>query len=113
MKIDDEKLSIVAKRCKDGESHVKGSRIRKCFYCGEDVWISPSSEAKRYDEIICEKCHWESYDGKDDLFVTQETIDEFNSWHYDRYGYRIKTEDVLKMIEGRIGLKVNLEDTKS
>ena len=103
-------VTIICVRC-NIPAQVPGSIVKKCDICKADVWISPSSQKKKFDKIYCQDCWQLDYnEKKDSLHITKDTIDEFNKWHERKKGYKLQEKDVIEMLEEAIGKKLICED---
>jgi hypothetical protein len=111
---------IVGFGCQFIDKPIPGSLIRNCGDCGTEVYISPSSQGKKIDTIICIDCYEKNvkegeYKGKKEEIVTcisEEQIKEFNLYSKQRNGYTMTAEEILRALERKLGRKVIFEKKK-
>lgn len=110
MEEDDDVRLIIAERCIDlpKKLAIFGSRIGKCEECEQYIWISKASDSymsKYSNEKMktCKHC-WKAMDKEDrDVIATEETLKEFDEWHFKHYGYIPTREQTLEMMKHYIG----------
>ena len=95
----DDEQALVCSRCDMYPDYVSGCIVKKCSFCGADVWLSPASQKQKFDKIYCTDCWNLDYDGREDMCLMKESIEEFNEWHKKMYGYEMDKEDVIKKME--------------
>ena len=116
----EDNIVVVSFGCQFIDKPIPGSLIRNCDDCGTEVWISPSSQEKKIDIIVCMTCYnknvrGDRYKGKKEEIVTcitEEQLAEFNVYSKQRNGYTMTADEILKALEIKLGRKVVLEKKK-
>ena len=104
-----DKVAIICIR-RNIPAQVPGSIVKKCDICKADVWVSPSSQKKKFDIVYCLDCWQLDYNEKEDILqITKDTIDEFNKYYKRKKGYKLTEKDVIDMLEEEVGVKVTLK----
>ena len=106
---EEDQSCLICLRSYGEDPYISGAIIKKCSNCGAKVWLSPASQNKKFDKILCSEC-WElSFDRKkDEISYMKESLEEFNDWHKSRLGYKMNEDDVIIEIEKIIGAKIKL-----
>ena len=103
----DDKIAIICVRCNNLRNHIPNCDIKKCSFCGADVWVSPTSKEIKFDVIYCMECWRLDFNEKDDsIHFTRQSLDEFNGWHLKKRGYKMKEKDLIKILEEETGTKI-------
>lgn len=112
--IDNKDDAVITVRCIDMAPY-DGVEKRLCSRCGEMTWLSNHWEGKRIDNIICEKCFYnsEEYDKKDfSTKVTKECLESAISTIKRRCNLTDTDEEIkdklMRIFEKKIGKKIEI-----